>query len=153
MSPDFNTRSVKTSPIGKNILPCIFLGFALIAGGIWKGDILIADIEEPEMIDASEFFLRRINAKEVSITLKGEEFIFPIAGGTAKSSGRDYEFREPTLRREQTVESEDLSVEPRGESEELRPTELKDDAEARQDFWAIQVDLIYCHHVQLYVPK
>ena len=31
---------------------------------------------------------------------KGEEFIFPIADGTAKLSGRAYEFREPALRRE-----------------------------------------------------
>ena len=66
-------------------------------------------------------------------------------------------FREPTLRREQSVESEDLSGEPQSESEELRRTELKDDAEARKDFWAIQGDFIYCHYddprVQLYVPK
>ena len=31
---------------GKEVLRGIFLGYALIAGGIWKGDILIADIEE-----------------------------------------------------------------------------------------------------------
>ena len=29
--------------IGKKVLPGIFLGCELIAGGIWKGDILIAD--------------------------------------------------------------------------------------------------------------
>ena len=55
------------------------------------------------------------------------------------------------------MEREDLSGEPEGESEELRPTELRDDAEARKDFWTIQGDFIYCHHVeprvQLYVPK
>ena len=28
---------------GKKVLPGIFLGFVLIAGGLWKGDILIAD--------------------------------------------------------------------------------------------------------------
>ena len=36
---------------------------ALIAGGFWKGDILIADIEELEIMDASEIYPRRINAK------------------------------------------------------------------------------------------
>ena len=29
---------------GKKILPGIFLGYALYAGGIWKGDVLIADL-------------------------------------------------------------------------------------------------------------
>ena len=30
---------------GKTVLPGIFLGYALIDGEIWKGDILVADIE------------------------------------------------------------------------------------------------------------
>ena len=73
--------------LARTFLSGIFLGYALYAGGIWKGDILIPEIEELENMDASEIFLRRINAKEVSITLKGEEFIFPVADGTAKLSG------------------------------------------------------------------
>ena len=28
---------------GKKVLPGLFLGYALYAGGIWKGDILVAD--------------------------------------------------------------------------------------------------------------
>ena len=32
----------------------MFLGYALYAGGIWKGDILVADIEELETMDASK---------------------------------------------------------------------------------------------------
>ena len=47
---------------------------------------------------------RRINAKEVVIRQKDDEFMFPTADGTPKLSGRDYEFREPTLRREPTCE-------------------------------------------------
>ena len=31
---------------GKTVLPGLFLGYALYAGGIWKGDVLIADLEE-----------------------------------------------------------------------------------------------------------
>ena len=31
---------------GPKVLPCIFLGYALNAGGTWKGDTLIADIED-----------------------------------------------------------------------------------------------------------
>ena len=50
---------------GKKVLSGIFLGCALIAGGIWTGDILIADLEELEKLDESKIYLRRINAKEV----------------------------------------------------------------------------------------
>ena len=39
---------------GKKFLPGIFLGYALYAGRIWKGDILVADIEELENLDAPE---------------------------------------------------------------------------------------------------
>ena len=37
---------------GPKVLPGIFLGYALNAGGIWKGDSLVADIEELEQMDA-----------------------------------------------------------------------------------------------------
>ena len=66
---------------GKKILPGIFLGYELIAERIWKGDILIADLEELENLDASELYPRRINAKEVLIRQKDDEFIFPEADG------------------------------------------------------------------------
>ena len=51
---------------GPKALPGIFLGYALHAGRIWKGDILVADMEEMEKMDASEIHARRLNAKEVS---------------------------------------------------------------------------------------
>ena len=62
---------------GKKVWPRIY---ALSAGGIWKGDILVADIEELEELDASEIFPRRLNAKEVLIT--------PQRRRTCKSCGR-----------------------------------------------------------------
>ena len=55
---------------GKKVLPGIFLGCELIAGGIWKGDILIAVLEDLEKLHASEIYPRRIHAKEVWITQK-----------------------------------------------------------------------------------
>ena len=55
---------------GKTDLPGIFLGYALIAVKFWKGDILIADIEELENMDASEIYLRRFDAKEVLTSQK-----------------------------------------------------------------------------------
>ena len=50
---------------GKKVLPGLFFGCALYAGGIWKGDVLIADLEELETMDASEIYSKRLNAKEV----------------------------------------------------------------------------------------
>ena len=99
------------------------------------------------------FILEQINAKEVLKTQREDEFIFPIADGTAKLSGRDHEFRAPTPRREQLVRSEEIQ----GESEESQPAETSDDGKARTDFWSIQGDFICRHHneprVQLFVPK
>ena len=60
---------------GKKVLPGLFLGYALYAGGIWKGDVLIADLEELETMDASEIYSKRLNAKEVLFPKQGE-FIF-----------------------------------------------------------------------------
>ena len=65
---------------GKKVLPGLFLGYALHAVRIWKGDILVADIEELETMDASEIYSKRLNAKEV-ILLKED-------GKSYFSSGR-----------------------------------------------------------------
>ena len=59
------------------VLQGIFLGNVLSAGGIWKGDIMVADIEELEEVDASELHARRLNGKEVLTPMKGEKFVFP----------------------------------------------------------------------------
>ena len=49
----------------EKVLPGLFFGYALYARGIWKGDIMVADIEELEQVDASEIYAKRLNAKEV----------------------------------------------------------------------------------------
>ena len=67
------------------------------------------------------------------------------------------EFQEPTLRREQTAKSEDLSGEIQGEPGESQPADTADDAEAQRDFWSIQGDFMFRHHIepriQIYVSK
>ena len=68
---------------GKKVLPGMFLGYALYAGGIWKGDILVADLEELENLGAPEIHARRLNAKEVVSPKSGENFHNP--GGRWKS--------------------------------------------------------------------
>ena len=123
--------------------------------GIWKRDVMVADIEELEILDASEVHARRLNEKEVLRQKKGEHLKFPILNGTAKLCGRDHEVRESTPRREQPVMNQDLREKLQGNSERSQPTETQDDAEARNDFWSLEGD--YRHHVeprvQLHVPK
>ena len=53
-------------------------------GGIWKGDIMVADTEELEEMDASVFHAWRLNAKEVLTSQRSGNFIFPVADGTVK---------------------------------------------------------------------
>ena len=48
---------------GKKVLPGLFLGYALYAVRIWKGDIMVVDVEEVETMDASEIYAKRLNAK------------------------------------------------------------------------------------------
>ena len=92
---------------GKKRSPGIFPGYTLIA--------------------------RRLNAKEVLITHRDGEFVFPVGDGSATLSGRDHEFQEPTLRREHTVKRENLSGESQGDREEFQPEETKDDAATQED--------------------
>ena len=63
----------------KKVLPGWFLGYPLYAGGSWKGDILVADIEELETMDASEIYSKRLNGKEVIFLKQNGKFIFPVA--------------------------------------------------------------------------
>ena len=61
---------------GKKVLPGLFLGYALYAGRIWKGDFFVADVEELETMDASEIYFKRLNAKEVIFPKENGKFIF-----------------------------------------------------------------------------
>ena len=102
---------------GKKVLPGLFLGYALYAGRIWKGDVLIADLEE---LDASEIYSERLNAKEVIFPKQGE-FIFPIADGRIKTPGGDQELRTSTLIRHRPIQGES-NIDFLGESEGSRLT-------------------------------
>ena len=85
---------------GKKMLPGLFLGYVLFVRRIWKGDILVADIEELERMDASEIHAKRLNAKEVITPKKGEHVLFPVTDGKVKLSGGDQNLRTSTLIRE-----------------------------------------------------
>ena len=105
---------------GKKVLPGLFLGYALYAGRIWKCDILVADIEELETMDASEIYSKRLNAKEVIFPKENGKFIFPVANGRIKFAGGDQDLRTSTLIRERPIRGES-HVDFLGESEGSLP--------------------------------
>ena len=91
---------------GKQVLPGLFLGYVLYAGGIWKGDVLVADLEELDTMDASDIYSKRLNAKEVIYPKEKGEFIFPIAEGRIKTLGGDQDLRTSTLVRHRPIQGE-----------------------------------------------
>ena len=144
-------------------MPGIFHGYVLYAVRIWKGHIVVADIEVLEQMDASELHARRLNPKEVLTPMKGEHFfIFPVADGTVKTLRENRRLKPSTSIRDRPERGEEQEVF-RGESDELSsPNPLqddstRDDAEAKNDFWSITGDFIHRHHVEprvkLYMPK
>ena len=60
---------------GKKVLPGLFLGYALTRV-IWKGDVLVADLEELETMDASEIYSKRLNAKELIFSQRKRRIYF-----------------------------------------------------------------------------
>ena len=143
---------------GKKVLRGLFLGYALYTGGIWKGDVLIADLEELETMDASEIYSKRLNAKEVIFPKQGE-FIFPIADGRIKTPGRDQELRTSTLIRHRPIQGES-NIDFLGESEGSLPQphdSLPVAGEAINDFWSMSGNFKNRHHVEprvkLYSPR
>ena len=60
----------------KSYLGCSSDTHSLYAGGIWKGDVLVADLEEFQTMDASEIYSKRLNAKEVIFANEKENLLF-----------------------------------------------------------------------------
>ena len=129
-------------------------------GRIWKGDILVADIEELEQMDASEIYAKRLHAKEALTPMSGEKFILQIADGTVKLIGGEQVLRTSTLVRDSHERGEEQGN-LQGESDGSCSTPLRDsswyDGEAKNDLWSFLGYFIYRHHVEprvkLYVPR
>ena len=112
----------------------------LYAGGIWKGDTMVADIEELEKKkDASEIHAERLNAKEVSTPTKMVKKYIPGRKWNSQTKWRDKVLRTSSLVRDSPDRGEEQSNLP-GESDGSSPP-FQDsppgDGEARNDFWSI----------------
>ena len=111
--------------------------------GIWKGDVLVADLEELETMDASEIYSKRLSAKEVIFPKQGE-FIIPIADGRIKTLGGDQDLRTSTSIREHPIRGGLVYF--LGESEGSLPQRhdsFPDAGEAINDFWSMSGSVIY----------
>ena len=142
--------------MGKKVLPGLFLGYGLYAGVFWKGDVLVADLEELETMDASEVYSRKTQCERGDISPKMD---FPATNGRIKLPGGDQDLRTSTLIRDRPIRGES-HVDFLGESEGslLPPHDWFPDAgEAINDFWSISGNFIYRHHVEprvkLYSPR
>ena len=122
----------------------------MCAGGIGKGDVLIADLEELETMDASETYSKRLNAKEVIFTKENAKLFFQDADGRIKLLGGDQELRTPTSIRDRPIRGES-HVDFLGESEGSLPPphdSFPDAEKAINDFWSMSGNFIYRHHVE-----
>ena len=149
----------RINQFGKKVLPGLFLGYALYSQGIWKGDILVADIEELETMDASEIYSKRHNAKEVILPKENGNPTFPVADGRINLAGGEQDLRTSTLIRDRPIrgESHENLL---GESEGSLPPphdSFPDAGEAISDFWSMSGNFMYRHHleprVKLYSPR
>ena len=95
---------VKNPSVWKESLTWYFLGYALYAGWIWKGDVLGEDLEELETMDASEIYSKRLNAKEVIFPKENGKYILPVADGRIKLPGGDQDLRTSTLVRHRPIQ-------------------------------------------------
>ena len=143
---------------GLEVPPGIFLGYALIAGGTRKGDYLIAEIEELENFEASEILSPKIECTRSLDSSEKRRICITCGRWYCKFFMKRLRIpgkhsKAGTNRKERESHSED----PQGEAEESHPTESRDDVEAHKDFWSVQGDFIYRHHIEPrvkhYVPK
>ena len=69
---------------GKKVLLGLFLGYALYAVEIWKGDVSVADLEELETMDASAIYSKKTRCERDDISQRKRRIIFPIEDGRIK---------------------------------------------------------------------
>ena len=89
VSPYNCEGSVKNPSIWKESLTWIVPRIRFVRGRrFWKGDILVADIEELETMDTSEIYSKRLNAKQVIISQWKLKIHFSIRRWTNQTSRR-----------------------------------------------------------------
>ena len=96
ISSDCCRWPVKTPAVSQEVPTCNLHWICGVCGGASGKNILVADVEGLENLDAFEIHARRVNAKVVLMTKKGEEFVISFRR-SVKLAGRDKVFRKSTL--------------------------------------------------------
>ena len=131
----------------------------MYAGRIWKGDVLVADIEDFGDDGRIGNLLTKTQCERGDISQEKGEFIFQIEDGRIKTLGGDQDLKTSTLRRDRPIRGES-HLDFLGESEGSLPPphdSFPDASEAINDFWSMSGNFIYRHHVEprvkLYSPR
>ena len=100
---------------------------------------MVADIEELQEMDASEFHARRLNAKGVLTPERSGNFVFTVADGTVKIFGRGQRLRTSTLFQDRPERGEEQEILQGNSCEWYTPSHLqedstRDDEDAKHDF-------------------
>ena len=145
---------------GKKVLPGLFLKYALYAGGIWKGDVLIADLQELETMDASEIYSTRLNVKEVIFPKEKGEFIFTSQMDESNPLEEIKIWEHPPWYGNDQFEEKVTLIffleNQKGLFHHFT-THFRMPMEAIYDFWSMWGNFMYRHHVEprvkLYSPR
>ena len=137
---------------GKKVLPGLFLGYALYAGGIWKGDVLVADLEDLETMDGRiGNLLKKTQCERGDISLQKKRRIYFSNRRWTNQSFWKRSGTENIHLDTGTSNSRRRSPRFSGDSEGSLPPphdSFPDAGEAINDFWSMSGNFIYRHHVE-----
>ena len=152
---NISKRSSKNSSIWSESTTRDFSGICIDRGVNLERRYSNADIEESEILDASEIYRRRLNAKEVLITSKKWRICISCGAWFSKIVGKRQ--RIPGNHSETWTNRKERGSQRRFSWRSGRVSaEQEDETTVRKDFWSMQGDFVYRHHieprVQLHVP-
>ena len=150
------TSQESTNLDRERVLPGLFLGYALYAGGIWKGGCRHWGVGNDGRIGN---LFKKTQCKGSNISHTKWKIHFPVADGRIKLPG-DQELRTSTLVRDHPIRGEgqrDFLGESEGSPPSPPQDSYPDGGEAINEFWSMSGNLIYRHHVEprvkLYSPR
>ena len=134
---------------GKQVLPGLFLGYALHAGEFGRVTYWLQTLRNWKRWTHRKCTQKKTQCERGDFSQRKRK-IFPAADGRIKLSGGDQELRTPTLIREHRIRGESQR-DFIGESEGSLPPphdSFPDAGEAINDFWSMSGSYIYRHHVE-----
>ena len=136
ISSDFFTRPVEAPLIWEERFTWNVPQICINRGKIWRGDILVADMEEMENMDTSDIYPRRINAKEV-LTPHRCQYFFSSSWEQQNRQEKTAYSKYPLQNRNNLYRVKIPGEKFKANWKGFNRQNQKDDAEARKDFGSI----------------